>query len=159
MVVLDGLFHLRGKKVTTGCIRQVFILYSNNCMGICLGRLNIGHLRWVVYRGCCLNRFDCTNNSTPFSEWENYFKLSRKKSNLFSKYFCLNTILYQMTVSYQKIKHIQGIIQKKSESGSRMLPCLIIFSQNFILIWKCQKWYLNRGTLVSVTKQSAPSQF
>ena len=29
-----------------------------------------------------------------------------KKGNLFNKYFCLNAILYQMTVSYQKIKHI-----------------------------------------------------
>ena len=27
----------------------------------------------------------------------------------------------------------------------------MIFFQNFILIWKCQKWSLNRGTLVSAT--------
>ena len=53
----------------------------------------------------------------------------------------------------------QGIIQKKSVSDSRMLLCLIIFFWNFILIWKCQKWSLNRGTLVSVTKQSALLQF
>ena len=32
-----------------------------------------------------------------------------------------------------------------------MLPCLAIFCRNFILIWKCQKWSLNRGTLVSAT--------
>ena len=44
----------------------------------------------------------------------------------------------------------QRIIQKKSESGSQTLRCLIFF-QNFILIWKCQKWSLNRGTLVSAT--------
>ena len=36
------------KKRVAGCIRQVIILYSNYCMGICLGRLNIGHLRQVV---------------------------------------------------------------------------------------------------------------
>ena len=36
------------KKVVAGCVRQMVILYSNNCMGICLGRLSIGHLRQVV---------------------------------------------------------------------------------------------------------------
>ena len=45
----------------------------------------------------------------------------------------------------------QGIIQTKSASDSRALPCLVIFFRNFILIWKCQKWSLNRGTLVSAT--------
>ena len=45
----------------------------------------------------------------------------------------------------------QGIIQKKSASGCRMLPCLMTFIRNFILIWKCKKWYLNRGTLVYAT--------
>ena len=45
----------------------------------------------------------------------------------------------------------QGIIQKKSASGSRTLRCLVIFFQNFILIRKCQKGSLNRGTLVSAT--------
>ena len=45
----------------------------------------------------------------------------------------------------------EGIIQKKSASGSWTLPCLVIFFQNFILIRKCQKWSLNRGTLVSTT--------
>ena len=53
----------------------------------------------------------------------------------------------------QKKWHIevgpQGIIQKKSASGTRMLPWLVIFFRNFILIWKCQKGSLNRGTLVS----------
>ena len=47
--------------------------------------------------------------------------------------------------------HGWGTIQKKSASGSRILPCLKIFFRNFILIWKCQKWSLNRGTLVSAT--------
>ena len=42
-----------------------------------------------------------------------------------------------------------GIIQKKSVSGSQMLPCLVILFGNFILICKCQKGSLNRGTLVS----------
>ena len=30
--------------------------------------------------------------------------------------------------------HGQGIIQKKSVSGSRTLPCVVIFFRNFILI-------------------------
>ena len=45
----------------------------------------------------------------------------------------------------------QGTIQKKSASGSRTLPYLVIFLRNFILNWKCQKGSLNRGTLVSAT--------
>ena len=49
------------------------------------------------------------------------------------------------------IKGAQGIIQKKSASGSQKLPCIVIFFRNFILIWKCQKGSLNRGTLVSAT--------
>ena len=50
---------------------------------------------------------------------------------------------------YLSLFMYQGIIQKKSTSSIWMLPCLVIFFQNFILIWKCQKWSLNRGTLVS----------
>ena len=38
-----------------GCIRQVVILYSNNCRGICLGGLSVGRL----IRGGCLSWFDC----------------------------------------------------------------------------------------------------
>ena len=36
------------KKVVTGGVRQVVILYSYNCMGIGLGGLTIGRLRRVV---------------------------------------------------------------------------------------------------------------
>ena len=54
-------------------------------------------------------------------------------------------------VNLQKSYGFQGIIQKKSVSGSRTLPCLLIFFRNFILIWKYQKGSLNRGTLVSAT--------
>ena len=36
------------KKVVAGCIRQVVVLYSNNCMGICLGGRSTGHLKEVV---------------------------------------------------------------------------------------------------------------
>ena len=43
------------------------------------------------------------------------------------------------------------MIQKKSASGSWMLPCLVIFFCSFILIWKLQKCSLNRSTLVSAT--------
>ena len=47
--------------------------------------------------------------------------------------------------------NLLGIIQKKSASRSQTLPCLMIFFQNFILIWKCQKVSLSRGTLVWIT--------
>ena len=44
-----------------------------------------------------------------------------------------------------------GIIQKKSVSGSKMLPCLVIFFK--ISFWSkiAKKWFLNRGTLISAT--------
>ena len=45
----------------------------------------------------------------------------------------------------------QGTIQKKSAFGCWMLPCLVIFLRNFILIRKCEKLFLNRGNLVSAT--------
>ena len=55
MVVLDKFFFVGGegggrgaKKVVAGCVRQVVILYSNNCMRIGLGGLSIGCLRQVV---------------------------------------------------------------------------------------------------------------
>ena len=35
----------RQKKVVTGHVRQMVVLYSNDGMGICLGRLSIGRLR------------------------------------------------------------------------------------------------------------------
>ena len=41
-------FHFGDKKVVAGCVRQVVVLYSNNCMGICLGRLSAGRLRLVI---------------------------------------------------------------------------------------------------------------
>ena len=41
-------FHLGDKKVVAGHVRQVVILYSNDCMGIFLGGLSVGHLRRVV---------------------------------------------------------------------------------------------------------------
>ena len=64
-------FHLGTKKVVSGHVRQVVVLYSNDCMGIGLGRLKIGCLRLViieVYRGSRLNRFDCISRSTTGSE-------------------------------------------------------------------------------------------
>ena len=49
MVVLDRVFFIWGtKKVVAGRVRQVVVLYSNNCMGVCLGGLSIGRLRRVV---------------------------------------------------------------------------------------------------------------
>ena len=42
--------------MVAGRVRQVVILYSNDCMGTGLGRLSIGRLR----RGGRISRFDCS---------------------------------------------------------------------------------------------------
>ena len=44
----QALFHLGDKKGVAGHVRQVVVLHSNDCMGICLGGLSIGRLRQVV---------------------------------------------------------------------------------------------------------------
>ena len=49
MVVLDRFFFIwETKKGVAGRVRQVVVLYSNGCMGICLGRLSTGCLIEVV---------------------------------------------------------------------------------------------------------------
>ena len=49
LVVLKKFFEVwETKKVVAGCIRQVVVIYSNDCIRICLGGLSIGHLRQVV---------------------------------------------------------------------------------------------------------------
>ena len=49
VVVLDMFFLFREtKKVITGRVRQVVVLYSNNCLGICLGGLSISRRRQAV---------------------------------------------------------------------------------------------------------------
>ena len=49
MVVLGRLFFIwETKKVVAGCVKQVVVLYSNDCIGIHLGGLSLGHLRQVV---------------------------------------------------------------------------------------------------------------
>ena len=59
----QAFFHFGDKKVAPGCVRQVFVINSNNCMRICLVGLSIGCLkrvavlrRWLFE---LLNRFDC----------------------------------------------------------------------------------------------------
>ena len=49
-VVLDRFLFISGdkKKVIAGRVRQVVVLYSNNCMGICLGGLSISRCREAV---------------------------------------------------------------------------------------------------------------
>ena len=86
----------------------------------------------------------------------------KKKKNCKSNSF-IQTLIYRSNIYYSKIYHKgtwknnsstpylvmwQGIIYKKSASGSRTLHCLLIFFQSPILIWKFQKRSLNRGTLV-----------
>ena len=50
MAVLDSFFFLLGnkKKVVAGHVKQVVVLYSNNCTGIRLSGLSITLLRRVV---------------------------------------------------------------------------------------------------------------
>ena len=49
MVVLDRFFFIwETKKVVAGRVRQVVVLYSNDCMGICSGGPSIGRLIEVV---------------------------------------------------------------------------------------------------------------
>ena len=48
MVVLDRFFFHLGDIIVAGRVRQAVVLYSNNCMGIDLGGLSIGHLIEVV---------------------------------------------------------------------------------------------------------------
>ena len=50
VVVLDRFFSfgVYTKKVVVGRMKQVVILYSNNCMGIGLHGLSTGHLRLVI---------------------------------------------------------------------------------------------------------------
>ena len=49
VVALDRIFFIcKSKKVVADCNRQVVLLYSNNCMGICLGGLSIAHPTEVV---------------------------------------------------------------------------------------------------------------
>ena len=48
VVVLDKFFSFRKQKSGRYRIRQVVVLYGNNCMGICLGGLSIGRLRQVA---------------------------------------------------------------------------------------------------------------
>ena len=51
----------RQNKVVAGRVRQVVVLYSNDCMGICWGDSALVVLdEWSSYRGGRLNRFDCT---------------------------------------------------------------------------------------------------
>ena len=60
VLVLDSFFFIwETKKVVAGHIRQVVILYSTDCKGICLGRLSIGCLRRVVILYWLFEQLDC----------------------------------------------------------------------------------------------------
>ena len=49
------------KKVVAGRVRQVVVIYSNNCMGIGLGKFWIDE--WSSYRGDHIHRFNFTTNA------------------------------------------------------------------------------------------------
>ena len=45
----QGFFFIwKTKQVVAGRVRQLVVLHSNDCSGICLSRLSIGRLRQVV---------------------------------------------------------------------------------------------------------------
>ena len=49
LVFFGQIFFIWGtKKVVAGRIRQVTVLYSDDCMRICLGELSTGRIRQVV---------------------------------------------------------------------------------------------------------------
>ena len=41
-------YHFGDKKVVTGHVKQLVVLYSNDCMGICLGGLSVGGLGRLI---------------------------------------------------------------------------------------------------------------
>ena len=47
-----------------------------------------------------------SNNSASFSKRKNFLQTLKKKPIFLTNIFRLNVILYQMTVSHQKIKHV-----------------------------------------------------
>ena len=62
MAILDRFFFIWGtENVVTVCVRQVVILYSNDCMGIGLGVVStlvvLGD--WLIYKGSHISSFDC----------------------------------------------------------------------------------------------------
>ena len=55
----QAFFQLGDKKVVTGRVRQLVVLYSNDCTGICSGELVIVvSAKWSSNRGGRWNRFD-----------------------------------------------------------------------------------------------------
>ena len=55
----QAFFQLGAKKVVAGRVRQVVVLHSNDCTGICSGELVVVVLaKWSSYRGVRWNRFD-----------------------------------------------------------------------------------------------------
>ena len=54
--------------MVAGRARQVVVLYSNDCIGICLGDSALVILdEWSSYGGGRLSRFDCIHFLLPFS--------------------------------------------------------------------------------------------
>ena len=60
--------------MVVGRVRQVVVLYSNDCVGICLCGLSIGCLgRVASYRGGRLNRFDCIYKASVNTTTNKYY--------------------------------------------------------------------------------------
>ena len=72
-LMVKTFFHLGDKKVVAAHVKQVVVLYSNDCMGIHSGGLSIGHLRQVVL----------LHRSSPEQVWLQCFKL------IYNNFICL----------------------------------------------------------------------
>ena len=135
----------------------------------------------VHFGSSALENSNCDKISHSLAKKNQYLEQSAthfemKKKNCKSNSI-IQTLIYSSNIYYSKICHKgtwknnssppylvmwQGKIQKKSLSGSRMLPCLKILFQSPTLISKCQKRSLNRSTLVQhllFNTQNAPFLF
>ena len=99
-----------------------------------------------------------------------HFEMKKQKKNCKSN-FLIQTLMYRSNIYYSKIYHKgawknnssttylvmwHGIIQKKSASGSRTLPCLVILFQSPILMPKTFLKYRYLGTSTCYLRNKVP---
>ena len=82
-------------------------------------------------------QFLCFHQMIAFQKLKNIFYFIWKALFVLEIFKLLYFLLLFST--YSRFKKTNRIIQKKSASGSQMLPYLVIFFRNLILIWKLPK--------------------
>ena len=132
---------------------MVWSQFSIKILGVHFGSFVLDNSNWDKISQSLAKKINIWKSATHFE-----MKKNNCKSNTL-----IQTLIYRSNIYYSKIYHKgtwknnsstpylvmwQGIIYKKSASGSRTLHCLLIYFQSPILIWKFQKRSLNRGTLV-----------